>query len=98
MEVGSLKSCQILAHVRYERGSRGAIALTPEQLEKIRAAVRAEVRSTPMTSVSPVILTNSEIRSFLRQLIASEFPSLFVVSYDELSAESNIQPIAKIKL
>jgi type III secretion protein V len=89
---------QILAHVSYERGSKRGRALTPEMLDNIRAAVRAEIRSTRVTSIPPVILTISEIRSCMRQLIASEFPNLFVVSYEELSTDSNIQPIARISL
>ena len=89
---------QILGHLTVERGNKDGSALTTAQLEEILVAIRSEVRSMPATSVSPVVLTNSEIRAFVRQMVAPEFPNLFVVSFDELSPDSNIQPIARISL
>jgi type III secretory pathway component EscV len=89
---------QILDHLAAERVKEDKIELTPSHAEKILSAVRAEVSSLPPTAALPVILTISEIRAFVRELVAPEFPNLFVVSYDELSPDSNIQPIARISL
>ena len=89
---------RILDHLAVERGNKGKSALTTTQVEQILAAVRSEVSSLPPSAALPVILTISEIRAFVRQMVAPEFPNLFVASYDELSPESNIQPIARISL
>jgi hypothetical protein len=62
----------------------------------IRAAVREEVGSLPPTAQTPVILTSMEVRRRLRRLVSAEFPNLAVVSYQELSPDMNIQPIARI--
>jgi type III secretion protein V len=58
--------------------------------------VSDEVGNLPPTAASPVILTTMEIRKILRVLIEKEFPSLAVLSYQELSPDMNIQPIARI--
>ena len=39
-----------------------------------------------------------EIRRYFRKLVELEFPHLAVLSYQELSPEMNIQPIARISL
>jgi len=63
----------------------------------ILQAVRSEVGSLPPTAQSPVILTTMEIRHPLRRLIAPSMPKLHVLSYQELSPDMNIQPIARIE-
>jgi hypothetical protein len=42
------------------------------------------------------VLTTSDIRSRLRQELHVEFPAVAVVSYQELSPDMNIQPIARL--
>ena len=73
----------------------GARALTEPENEKLRAAIDEEVRTLPPTT-APVLLTTFDIRRSLRKLIEREFPQLAVVSYQELSPDMNIQPIARI--
>jgi type III secretory pathway component EscV len=62
----------------------------------IAAAIREEVGSLAPTAQTPVILTTMEVRRRLRRLVSAEFPDLAVVSYQELSPDMNIQPIARI--
>jgi type III secretion protein V len=59
-------------------------------------AVREEVGALPPLAQTPVILTSMEARKSLRRLVSSEFPHLAVLSYQELSPDLNIQPIARI--
>ncbi|MDR4484513.1 MAG: FHIPEP family type III secretion protein [Nitrospirales bacterium] len=59
-------------------------------------AVREEIGLLPTTTQSPVILTTMEVRRRLRKLVSLEFPHLAVLSYQELSPDINIQPIARI--
>ena len=74
----------------------GARPLSGEEEEKLRTAIRVEVGSLPPTSGSAVLLTSFEIRRALRTTIVHEFPRLAVLSYQELSPDMNIQPIARI--
>ena len=70
--------------------------LEPAAESAILAAVRDEVGSLPPSANRPVILTTTTARRALRDLVAPEFPGLTVLSYQELSPEMNIQPIARI--
>ena len=62
----------------------------------ILEAVYAEVSDVSDTARIPVILTTYEIRRQFRKLIEVEFPSIAVLSFQELSPDMNIQPIARI--
>jgi type III secretory pathway component EscV len=70
--------------------------IEPDAEAAILAAVRDEVGSLPPSAHRPVILTTTTARRTLRDLVAPEFPGLTVLSYQELSPEMNIQPIARI--
>jgi type III secretion protein V len=74
------------------------LALEPEITQEILGAVRNEVGNLPPTAQNPVILTTMEIRRYFRKLVELEFPHLAVLSYQELSPDMNIQPIARISL
>jgi type III secretion protein V len=74
------------------------LALEPEVTQEILTAVRNEVGNLPPTAQNPVILTTMEIRRYFRKLVELEFPHLAVLSYQELSPDMNIQPIARITL
>lgn len=74
------------------------LALEPEITQEILTGVRNEVGTLPPTAQNPVILTTMEIRRYFRKLVELEFPHLAVLSYQELSPDMNIQPIARISL
>lgn len=74
------------------------LALEPEITQEILSAVRGEVGNLPPTAQNPVVLTTMEIRRYFRKLVELEFPHLAVLSYQELSPDMNIQPIARIAL
>jgi flagellar biosynthesis component FlhA len=65
---------------------------------RILAAFRAEVDHLPPTAQTPVLLTVPEARPALREVIASEFPRVSVISYHDLPPDVNIQPVARISL
>jgi type III secretion protein V len=62
------------------------------------AALRAEIGELPPTAQKPVIVTDMDIRRFVRKLVEVEFPNVSVLSYQELSPDLTIQPIARIAL
>ncbi|MBH1988856.1 MAG: type III secretion system export apparatus subunit SctV [Myxococcaceae bacterium] len=82
-----------------QHGSAGGyLALEPEVTNDILTAIRKEISNLPATAQQPVILTPQEIRRYFRKLVEIEFPHLAVLSYQELSSDINIQPIARIGL
>jgi type III secretory pathway component EscV/tetratricopeptide (TPR) repeat protein len=75
----------------------GARPLTEEEHQKLRTAIEKEVGNLPYAANnSPVLLTTFDIRRALRKIIERKFPRLAVLSYQELSPDLNIQPIARV--
>lgn len=70
--------------------------LSDEEHQRLLTAINDEVGSLPPTASQPVLLTTFDVRRRLRRLICDAFPRLAVVSYQELSPDMNIQPIARI--
>ena len=73
-------------------------ALSADEREDILDALEQEVGDLPPSAQNPVILTSIDARRAFRDLIAIEFPNMAVLSYQELSPDLNIQPIARISL
>ena len=46
----------------------------------------------------PVLLTSMDIRRYMRKMIEQEIYELPVLSYQELTPEINIQPLARVEL
>jgi formylglycine-generating enzyme required for sulfatase activity len=59
-------------------------------------AVRAELGHLPPTALTPCLLTTMDIRRRVKCEIEASLPQLAVLSYQELSPDLNIQPIARI--
>ncbi len=79
-------------------GAQASLAnLSAAEKEEILTAVADEITYMPADSQVSV-LTTSEVRPVFHALIASRFPHLPVVAYQELSPWLNIQPIARISL
>ncbi len=69
------------------------LALEPQLSRDILAAVGRTI-----TAGNAVILTSAEIRRYVKRLVESEFPNMPVLSYQELSAETQLQPLGRIKV
>jgi type III secretion protein V len=83
-----------------KRTSAGThLALEPDIAQEIVQAVRSECGHLPPSAQRPVLLTAMDIRRYVRKLLEYEFnPSFSVVSYQELSPDLNIQPVARISI
>jgi type III secretion protein V len=71
------------------------LALEPALSRDILAAVG---RTVGGGGQSAVILTSAEIRRYVRRLVEAEYPQLAVLSYQELSPETQLQPLGRIKV
>lgn len=83
---------------RTEKGNY--LALEPDVMQELVEAIGKEIASHPFPPGArpPVILTTAEIRRYFRKVIELEFPQLAVLSYQELSENLRIQPIARVRL
>lgn len=76
------------------------LALDPEITQEIIEAVGKEIASHPFPpgAKPPVILTTADVRRYFRKIVELEFPQLSVLSYQELSENLKIQPVARVTL
>jgi type III secretory pathway component EscV len=74
------------------------VDLEPGRLREILQAIREPMRAWPDGFQHPVILSAMDIRSCVRRLIAPSLPLLEVLSYQELRADTSIQPVGRISL
>jgi type III secretion protein V len=74
------------------------LALDPNMSRKLIEKIKATVGDLDALSHRPVLLTSMDIRRYMRKMIEQELYELPVLSYQELTPEINIQPLARIDL
>jgi type III secretion protein V len=74
------------------------LALSPDVHREMIASMKDAVGTTERAGVSPVVLAPMDIRRFMRKIIERDFPSLAVLSYQELTPSANIQPLERIRM
>jgi type III secretion protein V len=84
------------------RTAAGAfLTLAPQAARDVLASVRKAVddagaaHATDGPAASAVILTQPDIRRFVRKLIETELPDVWVVSFGELLPEVALKPVAR---
>jgi hypothetical protein len=84
-----------LVDPRIEERLRQPVPLFADEREALWSAVREAAR-TLVPGQQPVILTAQANRARLRDELRHEFPALAVISYQELSVDMNIKPLARV--
>lgn len=74
------------------------LALSPDMHRQLIASMRGAIGTVGSGAVTPVILVPMDIRRFMRKIVERDFPNLAVLSYQELTASANIQPLERVKL
>ena len=76
------------------------LALEPQLSRDIVAAVSRALGPDSSGNGAPacVLLTNAEIRRYVRRLVETEHPTLAVLSYQELAPEAEIRPLGRITI
>ena len=72
------------------------LAMDPEMSQQVMEAARAQIGNLPPGAQKPVIVTDSEIRRFVKKLIDFVVPEVTVLSYDQLTPQINLQPLGTI--
>ncbi|MRD47062.1 type III secretion system export apparatus subunit SctV [Caenimonas koreensis] len=73
------------------------LALDPSASKRITTAIKAAVGDPSLATQRPVLLTSMDIRRYMRKLLEQDLAELPVLSYQELTQEINIQPLARIQ-
>ena len=74
------------------------LALDPSTGKKLVEGIKRTVGDISAAAHKPVLLTSMDIRRYLRKMIEQELYELPVLSYQELTQDVNIQPLARIEL
>ncbi|MFC4297769.1 type III secretion system export apparatus subunit SctV [Castellaniella hirudinis] len=74
------------------------LALDPNATKKLVENIRKTVGEISANSRKPVLLTSMDIRRYLRKMIEQDLYELPVLSYQELTQEINVQPLARVEL
>ena len=81
-----------------QTSSGSYLALDPSVTKRLLDNLRRTVGDLSLATRHPVLLTSMDIRRYVRKLIERDFYDLPVLSYQEMTTEINIQPIARIEL
>ena len=74
------------------------LALDPTTSKRLVEKIKLAVGDLSRSSQRPVLLTSMDIRRYLRKMIEQELADLAVLSYQELTPEVSVQPLARIDL
>jgi len=74
------------------------LALDPNISKRVVERVRETVGESMSLPHPPVLLTSMDIRRYVRKMVEAECHELHVLSYQELTADINIQPLARIEV
>jgi len=62
----------------------------------VMQAARAQIGNLPPGAQRPVIVTDGEIRRFVKRLLDFAIPDVAVLSYDQLTPQISLQPLGVI--
>jgi type III secretion protein V len=78
------------------RTAAGAfLTLPPPAARDVLASVKRAIDSVPPGDQPIVILTQPDVRRFVRKLVEADMPDVWVVSFAELMPEVSLKPIAR---
>ena len=81
-----------------QTSSGSYLALDPAVGKRLVENIKRAVGDLSLAAQKPVLLTSMDIRRYLRKMIEQDLYDLPVLSYQELTQEINIQPLARIEL
>ena len=79
-----------------QRTQTGTYLAMPPDLARDIVEAAARAHGGANADVSSVILTQADIRRFVRKLVESTLPDLHVLSYQELAPDVSVQPVGRV--
>jgi len=79
-----------------QSASGAYLAMDPAMSREVMDAARAQIGNLPPGAQRPVIVTDGEIRRFVKKLLEFAIPEISVLSYDQLTPQINLQPLGMI--
>jgi len=79
-----------------QSASGAYLAMDPVMSKQVMDAARAQIGDLPPGAQRPVIVTDGDIRRFVKKLLEFAIPEVSVLSYDQLTPQINLQPLGMI--
>jgi type III secretion protein V len=81
------------------QGPNGAyLGLDSSLVEQVVEGARVRIGNLPATAQKPVILTDGDIRRYVKRMLDYKFPELSVISYDQLTPQINVHALGVIEM
>ncbi len=74
------------------------LTLAPDTTREILKTVRDSIEGDLENGREPILLTDQEVRRYLKRLVGIEYPRVTVLAYQELDPALTIQPLGRIRL
>ncbi|WP_236567369.1 flagellar biosynthesis protein FlhA [Geobacillus sp. TFV-3] len=74
------------------------LALEPARAQAFVEAVAAALERYPFAGQTPILLCSPAVRMYVRQLIERHFPTVPVLSYNELEADVEVQSVGMVEI
>ena len=79
------------------KGEQGIyISMSPELMQKLIAQISEQMKKFNDLSQTPIILTSNVVRAYFYRLIEQFFPNIYVLSFNEIANNVQIQAIGNI--
>ena len=73
------------------------LAMDPREVQRFIASVSKAAEEMAVTGASPVLLVHPDVRLVVRRILETSLPSIFVVSYNELSQGVQVKSIGMVE-
>ncbi len=73
------------------------LGFSPQQVNALFENMAAKIEEISNLGVRPIILVSPQIRRAVRKFIESVFPNVFVISYSELTTDTELKSVGVIK-
>jgi type III secretory pathway component EscV len=85
---------QVRFYSDWRRKGDGSCPFDDEKVDALSRSLRRSLRAAG-SSVRLALLTSAELRPYLRELVAAEFPALRVLAHEELPSIADVQLIGR---
>ena len=72
------------------------LSMEPSMIQEVVAAANAHFGRLPPTAQKPVVLTDGDIRRFVKRVLDQKIPDISALSYDQLSPQITAFPLGTI--
>ena len=81
------------------QGPNGAyLGLDSTLIKHVIDGARVRIGNLPSTAQKPVILTDGDIRRYVKRMLDYNFPEISVISYDQLTPQINVHALGVISM